>query len=80
MNTANQTFESMSGIRSLRSRNFDSKPLLVSAVSAVKDTLAFVGRMASCKNEMQLDSELAVANKDQRFVMNAFGKWTLAKN
>jgi hypothetical protein len=80
MNTNNQSFESMTGIKQLRSKNFDSKPLFVSAVSAVQDALAFVGRMATCNNEIQMTPAVAKSTQEKRFVLNSSGKWALAKD
>lgn len=80
MITNNQSFESMNGIKNLRSKNFDNKPLFVSILAATQDAFAFLGRMALCNNEIQLTPSLASTNQEKRFVLNSHGKWTPAKD
>lgn len=69
----------MAGINNLRSCNVQSKPLYLAIFSAIEESLAFMGRVASCEKPVQLATQTAVSNKTTRFVLNECGKWVAAK-
>ena len=74
----NEFSKTTTGIKTLRSLNQPSKPLHVKLMSKLDDAIAFLGRMVTCNNELQLAPN-TVSRKDVRCVMNEFGKWVPAK-
>ncbi len=82
MKTKNRASETFSGIKNLRTKSVQKRPLFVRMLASIEGTVAFLGRMVVCDNSLLIQTapKTEALTKSGRFVTNDHGKWVPVKD